>query len=228
MLKPPLIIVNFKAFKSSTGKNAIALAKLCEKIAKSKKANIAVAVQPADIYRVSNAVSIPVLAQHADANEYGQFTGSVLAEDVKENGAKGSLLNHSEKRISYVQIAKTIKKLKRLGMKSVVCAATPEEAKRIAKLKPDFIAIEPPELIGGKISVSSARPGIITATTKAIKDIPVLCGAGIKTKDDVKKAVQLGVKGILVASGVANARNPGKVLNGLVEGLEEGISDGRN
>ena len=38
-LKTPLIIVNFKTYKSATGKNAEQLAKICEKVAKQTKIN---------------------------------------------------------------------------------------------------------------------------------------------------------------------------------------------
>jgi triosephosphate isomerase len=215
-----LAIINFKAYQTSTGLNAIKLAKICEKVAKKEKANIVVAVQPADILAVSGHVGIPVLAQHVDAVEFGAKTGWILPESVQQMGAVGSLINHSEHQIPLAQIDATIKRLKSLGMLSVCCADTPAKAAEIAKFNPDVIAIEPPELIGGNIAVSQAKPEVITQTTSRIKDIPVLCGAGVKTMDDVVKAVQLGAKGILVASGVTNAQNPEKALTQLVRGLK--------
>ena len=214
-----LAIINFKAYKTSTGLNAIKLAKICEKVARKERANIAVAVQPADILAVAGNVSIPVLAQHVDAVEFGAKTGWILPESVQQMGAVGSLINHSEHQIPLAQISATIKRLKDLGMLSVCCANTPSTAVKISKFKPDIIAIEPPELIGGNIAVSQAKPEVITQTTSRIRSIPILCGAGVKTKDDVVKAVQLGAKGILVASGVTNAPNPEKALTQLVRGL---------
>ena len=214
-----LVIVNFKAFQNSTGQNAVKLARICEKVGKKAKTEIIIAVQTADIYRVSKSVKIKVLAQHIDPINYGQFTGHILPENVKENGAIGALINHSEKKLRFNDLKKTIKKAKELDLLTIVCAATPEEAKKIASLKPDFIAIEPPELIGSNISVSQAKPEIITRTTKMIKNIPILCGAGIKTKEDVRIAVRLGAKGILVAHAITNATNPEKALKELVNGL---------
>ena len=216
-----LAIINFKAYESSTGRNAIKLAKICEKVAKKENENIAIAVQPADIFAVAANVKIPVLAQHVDAIECGAKTGWILPESVQQNGAIGSLINHSEHQIPLSQINATIKRLKSLGMLSICCANTPAIAVKIAKLKPDIIAIEPPELIGGNIAVSQAKPQVITQTTGKIKNIPILCGAGVKTKDDVAKAVKLGAKGILVASGVTNAPNPEKALTQLVRGLKK-------
>ena len=214
-----LAIINFKAYNTSTGINAIRLAKICEKVAKKYHANIAVAVQPADILAVAGHVDIPVLAQHVDAIEFGAKTGWILPESVQQMGAVGSLINHSEHQIPLSQIKQTIDRLRKLGMLSVCCADTPATAVKIAKFRPDIIAIEPPELIGGNIAVSQAKPQVITQTTHRIRGIPILCGAGVKTKDDAKKAVQLGAKGILVASGVTNAPNPEKALTQLVRGL---------
>ncbi len=215
-----LAIVNFKAYENSSGLNAIKLAKICEKVAKKEKANIAVAVQPADVFAVAANVSIPVIAQHVDSIEFGKNTGWILPESVQQMGAIGSLVNHSEHQLPLPQIKKTIDRLRALGMLSVVCANTPSMAVKIAKFKPDMIAIEPPELIGGDIAVSQAKPQVITQTTGKIRNIPVLCGAGVKTKDDVVKSIKLGAKGILVASGVTNAKNPEKALTDLIRGLK--------
>ena len=214
-----LAIINFKAYQTSIGLNAIKLAKICEKVAKKERANIAVAVQPADIFAVAANVNIPVLAQHVDAIEFGAKTGWILPESALQAGAVGSLINHSEHQIPLQQIKATIDRLRALGMLSVVCANTPTTAIKIAKLNPDIIAIEPPELIGGNIAVSQAKPQVITQTTSKIRNIPILCGAGVKTKDDVVKSVQLGAKGILVASGVTNAKNPEQALTQLVRGF---------
>jgi triosephosphate isomerase len=217
-LRLPLVIVNFKAYEQAVGKRAVKLAKICERVAKATKKSIAVAVQAADLCCVACAVSIPVLAQHVDTVSLGAHTGAVLPEAVKQAGAVGSLLNHSEKRLDLKTIKAAIKRLHELGMTAVVCANTPALAAKIAKLKPDIIAIEPPELIGGKIAVSQAKPEVITKTTSKVR-IPVLCGAGVHTADDVAKARKLGAKGVLVASGVAKAKNPEKVLMGLLLSL---------
>ena len=220
-LKTPLIIVNFKAYRQSTGKRAVKLAKICERVAKKHKANIAVAVEIPDIYQVASKVNIPVISQHVDFYNFGSHTGSVIPEDVRENGAIGTLINHSEHRVHIDEVKKYISRAKEAKLATVVCAETTKEAKMIARHKPDFIAIEPPELIGGNVSVSTAKPQLISKTVKSIKRIPVLCGAGVRTKEDVAKAIELGTKGILLASGVTKSRNPEKALIGLVSGLKK-------
>jgi len=218
MLKTPLIIVNFKTYEQAIGKNALKLAKICEKVAKEGY-EIAVAVQAADIFRISQEVSIPVLAQHIDNVGYGQFTGHILPEAVKEAGAVGTLLNHSEHRLSLDIIREIINKNK--GLEIVCCAPTSEISMEIAKFKPGFVAVEPPALIGGDISVSTAQPELITNTVNKVKEfnVPVLVGAGVKTREDVKIGLELGAKGILLASGVTKAKDPEKVLRELVSGL---------
>lgn len=208
-----MIIINFKAYVA--GKDALKLAKICEQVSKQKKIPIAVAVQTADVSLISSKVSIAVLAQHVDGNQKGAFTGSILAESVADSGAVGSLLNHSEKQISIKEIEKSVKRLRQLGLISIVCARTPVEAKKISLLKPDIIAIEPPELIGGKISVTEAKPEVITKITHSIHT-PVICGAGIHTRKDLRRASDLGAVGVLIASGVVLAKNPKNALLNLL------------
>lgn len=215
----PLVVVNCKAYASVVGKNAVELAKTCQRLSKAAGITVGIAVQPADIFAVADAVSIPVFAQHVDDVASGAFTGSVLVESVKSAGAVGSLVNHSEKPLDLSMIKKTILRLHDAGLLALACAGTPEMAFEISKLNPDIIAIEPPELIGGNIAVSQAKPEVITVTTERIKRIPVLCGAGVKSKDDVSKAVALGAEGILVASGVVCAKNPEKALKDLLDGF---------
>ncbi|MBW2992824.1 triose-phosphate isomerase [Candidatus Woesearchaeota archaeon] len=222
-MRVPVVIVNFKTYKEATGEKAVSLAKICEKVAKDTGKEVVVAVQTADIYRVSQAVSIPVFAEHVDASEQGQSTGRVTIESVKAAGAAGTLVNHSERRIRVDQIEFIVRKAKELGITTVVCANDPVTGGALNKLEPNHIAVEPPELIGGDISVSSAKPEIIE---KAVQNVcgegkceRVIVGAGVKTKEYVQKAMELGSIGVLVASGVVKAKDPEKELRELVEGL---------
>ncbi|HSU73030.1 MAG TPA: triose-phosphate isomerase [Candidatus Binatia bacterium] len=220
MLKKPVIVVNCKTYKQGTGANAVRLAKICEHVALELNVNIAIAVQALDVAAVAAAVDIPVLAQHVDGVDLGQHTGAIAPEALQFAGAAGSLINHSEWKIPLPNIIAAVKQCRAFDLDVIACADTPANAKEIAKAKPAFIAIEPPELIGGKISVSAARPEVITHTTSAVR-IPVLCGAGIHTRQDVAKAIELGAVGVLVASGVVLAKNPEAVLKELVLGLRQ-------
>jgi triosephosphate isomerase (TIM) len=105
----------------------------------------------------------------------------------------------------------------------IVCAGTPEEAEELAHFQPPFLAIEPPELIGGDVSVSTAQPEVIRGTVDRVRrvapDTYVLCGAGIHHRSDVAAALDLGSQGILVASAVAKSADPEQAIAELLAGF---------
>lgn len=154
-----------------------------------------------------------VFAQHADSEAAGAHTGAINAEMLKAAKAKGSLINHSEKRVSDAsRIKATIDRLHEQGLESLACAATTKEASAFASFSPTFIAVEPPELIGSGVSVSKAKPEIVVNSVKAVKEVNhnvrVLCGAGVSNRDDTKKALELGAEGVLLASAFVKAKDP--------------------
>lgn len=217
-----IMIINFKTYRQATGSSAVRLARDCEAVSKKSGVSIAVAVQACDISGVASSVSIPVLAQHVDGIGYGRNTGFILPESVRQAGASGTLLNHAEHKLDFKVLADSVRLCRRLNLTTVVCAADNSEASSVAGFSPDFIAVEPPELIGTGVSVSKARPDVVASAIAAVnrvKDIPVLCGAGITTGDDVIKALNLGAAGVLLSSSVATAANPKAVLSRLVKGF---------
>ena len=213
------MVVNFKTYMEATGKRAIELAKVAEDVSRETGVTIIVAPQFTDIEPVSKTVDIPVFSQHMDAVKPGAHTGHVLAEAVKSAGADGSLLNHSERRINPAEIAESVKLCAEADLRSLVCADTTEASVGIAKMIPDMIAIEPPELIGTGISVSKARPELITESVNEIRRlnsrVKVLCGAGVTSAEDVSKALELGSEGVLVASGIVKSKDPRIVLQSM-------------
>lgn len=215
----PILLVNFKTYIQGTGKDAVKLAKLIDKTAKQKRVNVVIAVETADIYPVSKAVKLPVYAQHIDPVEEGAHTGAVLAKDVKENGARGTLLNHSEKRMRYRDLRKSIEIAKRNRLKTVVCVNSIHTLRRIRRFKPDYIAIEPPVLIGTGISVSTAKPGLIKKAVKVARGVPLLAGAGISSGNDVKRAIELGASGALAASAIVKARDQKAIILDMINAL---------
>jgi len=220
-----MIFVNFKTYQQGTGEAALALARICQEVEKETAIKIIPVVQTADIFRLASQ-GLTVWAQHLDDISFGPNTGQTLPQAVVAAGAKGTLLNHSENKLPVEVIGETIKKLRNLEIEKfrvLVCAESVEEGKEIAQFsngEPDLIAYEPPELIGGDVSVSRAKPEIIRDFVKEIKDIPVLVGAGIHTAQDVKKAIELGAVGVLVSSGVVLAKDPRKVLLDLAGGFK--------
>jgi len=220
-LQTPLIIVNFKTYSEATGNKAVELAKKAEKVSFETKVSIAVAPQFTDITNVAKAVNIPVFAQHIDSIQSGSHTGHVLAEAVKEAGAAGTLINHSERQLKLSDIDMIIKITREKSLVSVVCANNPTISAAVAALKPDILAIEPPELIGTGIPVSKAKPEVVTDTIELVREINqkviILCGAGISHRKDVAAALRLGTQGVLVASGIVKAKDPYIVIREFAE-----------
>ncbi len=213
-----MIIVNFKTYEQATGDKAMALAKVHEAVAQETGAEIWVAVQAVDLAKVCWAVKIPVLAQHVDAAGFGNSTGSVTPEAAKMAGARGTLLNHSEKRLNREILGQTIARCKEVGLITVVCAKDPEEGASFLEFNPDYIAVEPPDLIGGDVSVTT-RPEVVKKAVEMIGGEKLLVGAGVKNGGDVKIARKLGACGVLLASGVTKAKDPKAALMDLVSGL---------
>lgn len=218
-VSPPLVLVNFKCYLEATGARAVQLAKYAQQVNEKVGVSVAVAPQTADLRLVSRQVELPVFAQHVDPITAGSYTGHVLAESVREAGATGVLVNHSERRLQASTIEEVISRAKGLGLTTVVCANTSGIAAAVASLDPDMIAVEPPELIGSGVAVSKAKPEVVTDTVSRIRrinsEVIILCGAGITSGEDVKAALKLGTEGVLVASGVVKARDQAAAIEDL-------------
>ena len=224
-LQTPIIIVNFKAYLEATGKKAVELAKKAEKVSKETGIYIGVAPQFADISAVSQAAEIPVFAQHIDPIKPGSYTGYVLAEAVREAGATGTLINHSERQLKLSDIDAIIKLVREKNLVSCVCTNNPSVSVAVAALKPDMIAIEPPELIGTGVAVSVSQPEVVTNTVRLVREVnsevTVLCGAGISHGEDVAVALKLGTQGVLVASSIVKAKNPCVILREFADAAKQ-------
>lgn len=222
-LRTPIILINFKTYQESTGRRAIKLAETAEKVSLETEVCIGLAPQLTDIAPVARLVTLPVFAQHVDPITPGSFTGHILPESVKEAGATGTLINHSERSLRPAEIDATIGRAREAGLVSVVCASNPDVSAATVALRPDMLAVEPPELIGTGIPVSSAKPEVVSGTVELVKeinpDVVVLCGAGITRGEDVAAALRLGTEGVLVASGVVKAKNPYRVLLEFAEAV---------
>lgn len=214
-----MIFINFKAYREAFGKKALELANIAESVANRSGIYVAVAVNYLDLPIIAKSVNIDVFAQHIDAVDFGSFTGAVNAEMLREYGAKGSLINHSERRMTLSDIDFCISKLKSLGMNSIVCTNNVSTTSAVSALKPDFVAVEPPELIGSGIAVSKAKPEIVenavASAKKICREVKVLCGAGITSHEDYVKALELGADGVLLASGIVKAKDQKKALEEL-------------
>ncbi len=219
-MKRPLII-NFKNYKEASSACTVKLAKAAQRVAEKTKVEIIVAPPQPSLALVAKSVSLPVFCQHVDSEKDGPTTGFFVPELAKSYGAVGSLINHSEHRIEIKAIAMLVERMRKLHMTSVVCARAPHEVMEISVFEPDYIAIEPPELIGSGKAVSKENPAIISRSIDAAGSrSKVICGAGITDKDDVKAAIKLGSRGILVSSGVVKAKSWADKIAELVSGMK--------
>jgi len=211
-----MLVVNCKNYAEATGARLARLYRAAEAASKRHGVRIAVAPPPHLVTAVRSRRVI-TLAQHVDDRGAGSTTGHVVPELLRAAGVSGSIINHSEHRVRPAEIRAAVRRLRGLGMASIACSRTAAETARIAAMGPDYVAIEPPALIGSGTAISRARPGLIRDAARAISRgrARLLCGAGIVSGEDVARAAELGAEGILVASGVIKARSPARALDEL-------------
>ncbi len=216
MISEPVIMVNYKTYRESLGDRGMELTRAIERHCTK---NWVVCPQAVDLRDVVKGTELPVFAQHVDGIEPGSHTGHTLPEAVVDAGAMGTLINHSENTLELWEIEKVVSLCKGMGLMTVVCANNPAASAAAAGMGPDFVAYEPPELIGGDISVSTAKPEVVKEAVERVKrvdaNVKVLCGAGVKNGDDVKIALELGTVGVLLASGIVKSKNIEETIQDL-------------
>ncbi len=186
-----MIVVNFKRYVR--GEEAVALARICKKF---------------------GAIVCPQVADLVACAETGAECWTQKYEPAAR-GHTGTLLNHSDFRLDFKTIEETMLNLE--GIKACVCCKDIEEGVKISGFDPDWLAFEPPELVGStEKSVSSEKQEDIQRLASSVQ-CPVLVGAGIHSAQDVKIALEMGAKGILVATDIVKAADPEKELKELVE-----------
>lgn len=157
-----------------------------------------------------------VTAQHMDGLARGRGMGHILPEALKEAGVEATFLNHAEHPMTVNQLAKAVTRADALGIITIVCADTVEEAAVIGKFAPDIMVCEPTSLIGtGTISDSN----YMTATNEAVKAASpttlVLQAAGISSGQNVYDAIMSGADGTGGTSGIVAAEDPFATLDDM-------------
>jgi len=205
------LIINFKNYAAVQGEGSLKLARAAERVSKEVGARIIVAPPMPMLGLVASKVTIGVFAQSVSNRAGDKTTGAVLPEAVKAVGAAGTILNHSESRMQAQVMEELVPRMKKLGLKTCLCARNSGEVASLAALGTEYLAVEPPALIGSGVAVSKAKPGLVERSVRVAREAgyegKILCGAGIVEGADVEKAVELGVDGVLVASSVVGARD---------------------
>lgn len=216
----PILVLNFKTYQEARGAKGLELARISEKIAKEYSANIIVVPQLVDMLSIANQIEIPVFSQHLDSNSPGSATGHIDVSALKEGGITGTLLNHSERRLEISILEKSVETANNHDLYTIVCAGTTNLSRAVSSFNPWAVAMEPPELIGGDVSVTS-RPQAVKDAVAAVKSINEkiipLTGAGVKNADHLGAAIELGSAGVLLASGVVKAKQPAIVLGEMAK-----------
>lgn len=223
-MKPPVLVINFKTYRSSFGARAREIARAAERISRDLGVEVAVSPPLVETAAIAREVSIPVLAQHGDPLYYGAHTGHVPLEALRDAGVRGVLVNHSEDPLDLRSIVRISEISRDLGLETLVCADSVGMARLVAEYaRPSAVALEPPELIGTGTAVSRARPEVISRGVSAVKsvskEILVLAGAGISEGVDVEKALDLGAEGVLVASAIMLSKDPGEAIAAMASAL---------
>lgn len=204
-------IINLKNYLETSGENTIKIVKDAERVSENLNVEIIISPPQPSLALIAKQSKLKIISQHIDIKKTGSTTGFYIPEIIEKVGAAGSLINHSEHEIGINEIKRSIEKLKELKLISIVCVKTIEGLKEILAFEPDYIAIEPPELIGTQKSISSEKPFLIRECSciinKENQKSKLICGAGINKKEDVKIALENGSTGILVSSSITKAKN---------------------
>lgn len=217
--KESFLMVNPKLYLY--GHESLKLAKAVDQIAKDTGLKIYFTCTFADIrYIKENTENIIVTTQHMESIVPGRGMGHLLPESLKEAGARATYLNHAENPITIHELSVTIQRAKQLGIETIVCADSIEEAKAIATMNPTVIVAEPTELIGtGQLADDSYVLNTIEQLHRVNPDVLINIGAGVSTADDCYHIVKLGADGTGATSGILNAKNPAIRVREMAEAI---------
>lgn len=211
-----MILLNNKLYSQTFGNQALAIALMAKRVMAKTGIPIIPVVSALDALNIKEKVGIDVYLQHVDPYLEGPHTGYISPLHAKSLGIKGSLINHSEHRLSPGTL-KQMFKYWPTDFDSVLCLHSFGQLEKWAsKLPATFFAYEPKEFIGNtQLSVASERPQQIKNFSQFLQPHPLLIGAGIRRPEDVTTGLKLGAKGVLIASGVIKSADPEKELMAL-------------
>lgn len=222
-LTPPLFEIGPKAYLY--GPSALELAQAADHLSAEYDVRIVFTPQYVDIpLLAARTERLLIFAQHMDPIPVGPGAGSVLPESLKQAGAHGVMLNHSEKPVGLSHIRKAIERADNVGLATIVCADTPREAAAVAQFAPNIILAEPPELIGSG-SESVAGTDFVGLSKRMIKsvnpEILLFSAAGIRSGADVARTIHLGAEMTGSTSGIIKADDPIAMLGEMIAALRQ-------
>ena len=224
-ISPPFFEIGPKSY--IFGDDVLALALAADQAAKKYDVDIIFTTPTIDIRRIAEATSrIFVFAPHMDSIVPGRGLADTLPESIKAAGAKGVMLNHCEKPLSFSVLRQTIIRADEVGLTTIVCADSIAEAKAVAHLAPNIIVAEPTELIGtGMTSDLEYIKTSIEAVKKINPDIMVLPAAGIANGEDVYKVIYAGADATGSSSGIIKAPDRAAMVDEMIGSVRAAFND---
>jgi triosephosphate isomerase len=111
----------------------------------------------------------------------------------------------------------------------MVFADSPEDAEALARLGPDIVLAEPPELIATGVSAGNVMAGFVAEAVAAVKGVDpsilVMSGAGVNGPDDVERMLRLGLDGTGSSSGILRAADPVATMRAMLQATARAWND---
>ncbi|HWQ97235.1 MAG TPA: triose-phosphate isomerase [Clostridia bacterium] len=215
-LKPPFFQIVTKSYLF--GDDVLALARAADAASKKYDVDVIFTSPLIELRRVAEATErIFVFGPHMDAIVPGRGVADILPESLAAAGAKGVVLNHSEKPMSLSVLSQTIRRADEVGLATIVFADTAAESAAVAQLGPNIIVTEPTGLIGtGQTSNMEYVLAAIRAVKAVNPAIYVLQGAGISCGEDVYRVIRAGAEATGASSGIAKAKDRAAMVDEMV------------
>jgi triosephosphate isomerase len=225
ILKPPFFEIGPKSYLY--GDDVLNLALMADAAAEKYRVNVLFTTPLIELRRVAeNCKHLFVLAPHMDSLRPGRGLADVLPESLTAAGAAGVMLNHIEKPVPLDTLEQTLRRADELGLITVVCTGTIEQAKAIACLNPDVIVAEPAAQIGTGVTSDMAW---VKASIEAVKSVNpkilVLQGAGISSGKDVYQVINAGAEATGTSSGVIKAQDRTAMVDEMIHAVRQGWDD---
>jgi len=155
--------------------------------------------------QVAGAVKIPVFAQHVDSAGAGVIQSYHCRVHPFIGASEHLSTIRTENLLS--EIDATIQSAKKAGLVTIVCTNNIAVTSAASALSPDFVAVEPPELIGSGIPVSKANRKSLALGERRKKIIPKSSALRRRISTGMMLRRQLSSdEGVLLASGYKGER----------------------
>lgn len=166
---------------------------------------------------------VRVFAQGMDVEGLGPSMNRVTAEALADAGADGVMLNHDADPLDDEALALALARAKGLGLQTVVCAGTQEDAVRFATLGPTVVLFEPPKLIGtgGRGPRDWVGPST-EAVHRASDGVLAIHAGGVSSPEVAEALMAAGADGTGSTSGVLNATDPESAVHTFTAATRSG------